>query len=241
MAAELWYNFFKQPFTGNEPAFFNIENEKWKQEIEAGYPLIEQELLNFIANNTHNLKEYRFINPGSPTWQTFAMLSWGYRHTQNLKQLPLTWQLFKGIPQVVSVSLSRLVAHKEIGKHHGDTNAIMRCHLGVIVPGTLPQCGFMVEDEARNWQQGKLFAFCDARLHWAKNETDKDRYVLIIDVMRPDFMPIKNKVCATVIATHVLYEVNKRVRFRKYLPGAVLKAITWLTALPVRLYLAWNK
>lgn len=236
MATKPWYNFFKQTFTGNEPAFFDIENLKWKHEIEAGYPLIKDELLNFIANNT--LKEYRFIKPESPTWQTFAMLSWGYKHKQNLKQLPLTWQLFKAVPQVVSVSLSRLVAQKEIGKHHGDTNAIMRCHLGVIVPGTLPQCGFMVDDEERNWQEGKLFAFCDARLHWAKNQTDKDRYVLIIDVMRPEFMPIKNKVCATVIATHVLYEIDKWVRFIKYAPGWFLKGITYITAVLIRVYLA---
>jgi aspartyl/asparaginyl beta-hydroxylase (cupin superfamily) len=234
--AQPWYNFFKLPFTGNEPCFFDVTDAGWKNKIEQNYSSIEPELLQFIKTNSNSLKEYRFIKNDQPTWQTFPLMSWGYVHKANIKLLPETWQLFSIIPEVVSVSISRLMPNKEIGAHHGDTNAIMRCHLGIIIPGTLPQCGFMVENESRNWQQGKLFAFCDARLHWAKNMTHNERYVMIIDVVRPEYMAQKSKVCATVIATHILYEVSKYTRLRKYSPPWLLKLLVHILIPFIKIY-----
>jgi hypothetical protein len=48
------------------------------------------------------------------------------------------------------------------------------------------------------WQNGKWLSFMDAYDHEAWNNTDRARYVFIVDVMRKEFESRKNYVCATV-------------------------------------------
>src|SRR5690606_1134471 len=113
---------------------------------------------------------------------------WGYIHRSRVKMLPVTWKVFRSVPGITSVSISRLIAGVTIPAHHGDTNAIYRCHLGIKIPAGAPACAFVVEDEVREWKEGQILSFCDARYHYAQNLTAEDRYVILFDVMRPEFI-----------------------------------------------------
>src|SRR6185312_14098357 len=121
-------------------------------------------------------------------WSSLSAMFWGLKVSDSIaKKCPTLFGLLNKIPGLTSVSFSRLAPNTTIPEHHGETNAIMRCHLGIEVPRTLPECGLRSGTETLGWAEGKWLFFNDAQHHSAWNNTDKRRIVLIIDVIRPEF------------------------------------------------------
>ncbi len=236
--SDIWFRFFKSPFAGSEPRYFEVQDEPWAIEIEKNYSAIREEVLQFIEKDVSLLKDYRFhITDGKPQWQTFSLMSWGFIHGKRIGKLPVTWNIFKNLNCISSVSVSRLIAGQSIPAHHGDTNAIYRCHLGIKIPARAPDCCFIAEDEERRWEEGKILAFCDARKHYARNLTGEDRYVILFDVIRPEFLNQKISVCADIIATHVLHAVDMRLNFYEAAPVWLLKFLVTAISVPAYLFL----
>jgi hypothetical protein len=91
-------------------------------------------------------------------------------------------------------------AHSVIENHHGENTAYIRCHMGLEIPEGLPKVGLVVGDQERSWSKGELLAFCDAYAHGAFNHSDRDRYVLIFDIMPPKYGWYTKEYCAFMIA-----------------------------------------
>lgn len=238
-ASALWFRFSKLPFTGSEPSFFKTDREEWHKQIEQGFDAIREELMQFIEQPDAPLKEYRFNpNPPKPQWLTFPLISWNYVHRKNISLLPKSYALFSQIPGLVSVSVSCLTAGSSVHPHHGDTNGIYRCHLGLLIPGKIPECGFTVREESKSWEEGKLLAFCDAHWHYATNQTPHHRYILIIDVIRPEFSNRTNEICSRVIGSHLLYILDGYLplysRGPSWLWGSILGVFATLSRLLIR-------
>jgi aspartyl/asparaginyl beta-hydroxylase (cupin superfamily) len=66
-------------------------------------------------------------------------------------------------------------------------------HLPIEIPGVLPDCGIEIAGLKFSWTDP--VAFCDAHLHTAWNHTDKERIVMILDILRPDCRSSKKSVC----------------------------------------------
>jgi ornithine lipid ester-linked acyl 2-hydroxylase len=238
MQPMLWFRFFKKTFSGNEPRYFDVTEKEWCIDIEQNFTVLQKEIMQFVETDIHRLKDYRFhITDGKPQWQTFPLMSWGYVHSKNINHLPYTWRVFKKIKGLSSVSVSRLLAGVTIPAHHGDTNAVYRCHFGIKIPADTGACFFVVGDEARAWQEGKVLAFCDAQHHYAQNSTHEDRYVILFDVVREDFLSRYYRVCSTVIATHVLHAIGFRFTWFERLPFAVHKILLLPVAVGANLFL----
>ena len=77
---------------------------------------------------------------------------------------------------------SILRAGRHIPPHTGVTNVRSIVHLPLIVPAG---CTFRVGGEVRPWVEGEAFVFDDTIEHEARNPTDRDRAVLILDVWNP--------------------------------------------------------
>jgi aspartyl/asparaginyl beta-hydroxylase (cupin superfamily) len=235
---EPWFRFSGKPFQANDPAWFDTNHFSWHRQTELAFPELKKEIESFIATESAQLKEYRFNpNPPRPQWLTFPLISWAYIHQKNLQKLPLTARHFLQYPELVSVSLSCLTAGSEVSPHHGDTNAIFRCHFGIRIPATLPECGFRVKGDCKPWQEGKLFAFCDAHLHDAFNHTKEDRYILIIDAIRPEYYHRRREICSLIISSHLWYMAeNKIPLLRSLKPSTSAMLIKWCS-IPVRILL----
>jgi aspartyl/asparaginyl beta-hydroxylase (cupin superfamily) len=210
---KLWYGSSRRPFPGNEPWYFEVKNLPWAIELEKNWPNWCNEINNFIKE-----KDDKFISTAvfygeidkTKSWSALISLFWGLKVSTELnKKCPQLNKLVKQIPGLVSFSISRLNANSKIGEHEGDTNGIMRCHLGIEVPGAIPECGFKVNGESRSWENGKCLIFNDAYRHSAWNNTDKRRIIIIMDIIRPEFMEKKNLICASILARHVSYLYNK--------------------------------
>lgn len=214
---EPWYRFFKYPYHGKDPCLFDTKELPWITLIEDNANVIRAEMLEIAEGQRQIMKPYRFHKPQSSLyeWQTIPFLSWKYRHHRNCSYAPKTTAILESIPNLVSASLSSMAPGAAVGEHQGDTNAIVRNHLGIRIPDGLPKCGFRVCQEKRGWEEGKMLPFCDAKPHEAWNKTEQERIIMIIDVIRPEYANIENDVCATVIATQLLHMWDSYMPFHQ--------------------------
>ena len=132
------------------------------------------------------------------SWKTSNFIFWSKKVDENCSKIPETLKIFLQIPGLTSMAISVLDADSHIKPHHGDTNAILRCHLGLHIPASSPTTALKVEDEIKGWEEGKLMIFCDAWKHEAWNKSDKPRYVLIFDVIHPAYLKNKKAICSNV-------------------------------------------
>jgi aspartyl/asparaginyl beta-hydroxylase (cupin superfamily) len=104
---------------------------------------------------------------------------------------PFTTSLLKEIPNVRTALFSRLGAGTKLGLHTGWedlANYVLRCHLALRVPSA-GSCGLYVSGEVRLHVQDEIIVFDDSKTHKAFNESCEDRIVLIVDILRPDYIP----------------------------------------------------
>ena len=80
---------------------------------------------------------------------------------------------------------SILAAGKHIPNHRGPYKGVLRHHLGLIVPEPAADCRIRVGDEIRHWTEGGSLVFDDTYDHEVWNDTDGERVVLFLDVVRP--------------------------------------------------------
>ncbi|VXD10553.1 Aspartyl/asparaginyl beta-hydroxylase family protein, involved in Hassallidin biosynthesis [Planktothrix serta PCC 8927] len=146
--------------------------------LEANWLIIRQELEQLQPKNFIDWPEKDIYNQG---WEVFGLYAFGQRIEDNCRLCPQTTQLVEGIPGMMTAGFSSLAPGTYIGPHFGVTQAVLRCHLGLIVPD---ECGIRVDKETRSWQEGKCLVFDDTLEHEAWNKSGKPRVVLLIDFQR---------------------------------------------------------
>jgi beta-hydroxylase len=69
------------------------------------------------------------------------------------------------------------------------TKGMLTYHLGLKVPAKREKCHMKIEgigtDHILPWAEGESFLFDDLYNHEVWNDTDEDRYILLIQVKRP--------------------------------------------------------
>jgi aspartyl/asparaginyl beta-hydroxylase (cupin superfamily) len=220
----LWFSFESPRFDGPEPAFFPKEDFPFLAELEAGWRMILGEVQSLIAEESGRLKPYLHKRMSFPPgdWKTLAFYFWKLRVRENCEKCPGLDALLSRIPGLTAASVSVLEPGTKIHPHYGDTNAIARIHLGLVIPGDPPDCAFQVCDEIRAWHPGRAHAFCDAHFHMAWNYTDKRRIILILDVMRPAYLPQTNAICGRVLAALSLLSAQESFPALKRVPRSLL-------------------
>lgn len=216
---DIWFGFdnlkFKQnkpifnKYVGEEPSFYNNSEIEWVKYIENSFKDIEDEMSSLFNIHDNNLKPYfaSELQSKKDTWKTLGFCFWGRKNLQNCDRFPITYSIIRRIPGVVGASFNLLEPNAEIKPHSGDTNTTYRCHLGLKIPEGLPNCGLKVRDEIRPWKEGKLVVFCDAYIHNAFNYTNLNRYVLLIDVIKPEYMEKKEYICSRVLAGVTIHKL----------------------------------
>ena len=225
-ADSVWYAFRGRPFPGGPPAFYNGGEIPALAEMKKNYLLIRNEIENLLTGRSGALEPYfdsSLVLEGK--WEVVDFYFWGQRNEKNCDACPGLEKMLKNIPGLLSAGLSRLAPHTEIHTHIGDTNAIARCHLGLSVPSGLPNCGLQVKDEKREWKEGEWLVFCDAFPHRAWNNTDKARYVLLIDFILPEFKSQQEEIVKDIRSWMKLQALFVRRPWVKKMPGALLGII----------------
>ncbi|MES2131775.1 MAG: aspartyl/asparaginyl beta-hydroxylase domain-containing protein [Bacteroidota bacterium] len=200
--AKLWFSLYDRgEYKGNDLAFYDTAKLDFSNFIEGNYPVIRQELENYLKE--HHLQSYfnTTMVEKPDSWKTISLKSWTIDLYENYKHFPKTVEIIKSVDGLVSASFNLLNAGATIKPHCGDTNGIFRCHLGLEIPATMPECGFRVKEEWKSWEEGKLLVFVDANNHEAINLSNKNRFIFLFDVIRPEYRTKKHYISSTVIAS----------------------------------------
>jgi beta-hydroxylase len=128
----------------------------------------------FVAWPEHHL--YNF------GWNTFGLFALGRQLDDDPVLCPATCDLLAAIPGMVNAGFMRLAAGTVVAPHTGFTDAVLRVHLGLVIP---KDCGICVGGETRSWFAGQVLAFDDMVEHSVWNRSAQDRAILLIDVLRP--------------------------------------------------------
>lgn len=211
----LWFGVYGKEFQGSEPAFFDDGGFAWARVLRENFPMIRQALAPLMEADNGELKPYfdEALQYPPRNWKTIGFYFWGKKDHDNLERFPEIAALLSGIPGLVSASFNMLEPHSRILPHFGDTNAVYRVHLGIKVPAPLPACGFTVKGESRSWEEGGLLVFLDANVHEAFNDSGQRRYILLLDIIRPEFESRKKQVCIKVLSMLSLYFLIVRTPF----------------------------
>lgn len=223
-----WYSVWGNRYSGTQPPFYDKSTLPWIKTLEDNWEVMRDELMALLESEPDRLKPY-FINKTMAFppnhWKTLGLYYWNLKIHENCVKCPKTVQLLRTIGGITSFSISVLEPGSNINPHQGDTDAIIRCHVGLVIPGTLPDLGFQVGPEIRAWEQGKALPFCDAITHTAWNHTKKRRVIINLDVMRPEFVKRQNGICAHVLASSYLQMLYPRFPFLGETKGYVRKLI----------------
>lgn len=218
-----WYSYQGGIYRGAMPAFYPAEDFEWTKRGKELFPVISEEIGKLISENEKILQPYfhEGLITKKGSWKGLSFFLWNKKFKENCARCPKTIEFISSIPGMSSASLSILDPQADILPHYGDTNTVIRAHFGLKIPDGLPACGIEVNGEARAWQEGEWIVFCDAHLHRAWNQTNERRYVLIIDVLHPEYEPQREDVCNNVRSLHALQRLEKRFPFVLRLPGKI--------------------
>ena len=115
-------------------------------------------------------------------WSVYGLYALGKRIDGACDRCPQTAKFIENISGVSLAGFSMLAPHTHIKPHVGWAKSVYRLHLGLVVP---PSCRLRVDNDTRNWKEGKCLIFDDTVEHEAWNESDEYRGTLMLDFLRP--------------------------------------------------------
>lgn len=173
-----------------DPAFFNPVAFPWTQSLEANWTAIRAELEDILEHrealpNFQDISEDQTAITTDNRWKTYFLYGFGYKAEKNCARCPETTRLIEQVPGMKTAFFSILSPGKHIPPHRGPYKGVMRYHLGLKVPEPTERCRIRVGDEVRHWEEGRSLIFDDTHEHEVWNDTDGERVVLFMDVVRP--------------------------------------------------------
>lgn len=245
----------KLQWPDNEPLTIFIRDSKYEGLLPCFYPSDKFPELKILLENWKEIQQEVFeyeklrgdikgLNTYSPpelssevSWSNIYLENFMWKFHKNRKDFPKTCALLYQIPNCTLAAISVLSPQSTIKPHYGDTNGIIRCHLGLSIPDAYPICGIKVSDEEMGWEEGKIVLFTEAHLHTTWNFSDKRRYLLVIDIV-PDFITVsKLTLCSKVLGAQTYNYFEKKIPILKKIPQRKLYPIHYLLSLCWKLYL----
>ena len=105
---------------------------------------------------------------------------------------PITVSLINRIKDIITCCFLKLSRNSRLDKHYGynpSSNYILRNHFGIKIPDN---CGMWVNGEIRYHREREWITFDDSKLHTAFNNSNEERYILLIDLKRPEYVKTGN-------------------------------------------------
>jgi hypothetical protein len=162
----------------------DFDFSKWKNEYDQAFKRVQkqpndiiaiQKFDHWYAYKCENLLSWESILIGYKQYNYICPNEYGKRFFSN------SIELFKNFNQIDKIVVAKLVSGGKIPLHKGDSK-FHRIHLGLIVPKG--DIAFQVNGDVIKWQKGKAFFFNDEDPHMAWNNTNYDRIILIVDVVK---------------------------------------------------------
>lgn len=197
-----YFNSLQGGYQGRQPPFYRAGEVAGVPLLESSFGCIREELAQNLSDPATARICFRKNSLKKVSgWRQIELKVYGLEYPERVALFPRTMEILRSIPGMSTAYFSVLAPHTRIPPHLGETDAFYRVHLGIKIPASLPECGIEVAGEKKSWTAGGCLAFNDAYYHCAWNDTEEERIVLIIDILRPEFMDEMMYVNAGVRAT----------------------------------------
>jgi len=117
-------------------------------------------------------------------WTKFYLTWYGYTHQSAKRTCPKTVELLSKIPSVNGAMFSVLPPGGQLTRHLDPVACSLRYHLGLDTPNH-DDCYISIDDTKYSWRDGEPLLFDVTYLHFAHNDADKPRLILMCDIDRP--------------------------------------------------------
>lgn len=171
----------------------NLDNFHELDEIQNNWEAIREEVVNLYRQRYFELTKKpgseAFYDIGFRTffkygWSRFYLKWYGYTHDSAKKLCPNTVRILEQIPSVNGAMFSILPVNGQLTRHLDPLACSLRYHLGLDTPNS-DDCFINVDGVSYSWRNGKALLFDETYLHYAKNNSDNYRLILMCDVDRP--------------------------------------------------------
>jgi len=232
----------KEEYHGRLPDFYPVE---WFPELNIlkdNWKAIRDEILAYEKERgaITGMDSYSPAAVSGNDWSTINLMSYGVLFHNNRKKFPFLASITDQITSCTTVTISVLSPHTEIKPHYGDTNGVIRVHLGLIVPDPYPTIAMKVGDEVRGWEEGELLLFTIVQRHSVWSRSDNKRYLLIIDFVPKVLETRQQEICTKTLGSQTYIFLYKRIWFLKYLPEFIVLflcytfSLLWVFLLPIQ-------
>lgn len=161
----------------------------WLPELEDAASGMRRELDELLAHREF-LPSFHEISPDQRSitndekWKTYFFYGFGKRSPASCARCPHTAAVLSRIPNLVTAFFSILAPGKHVPRHRGVYKGVVRAHLGLKVPDP-ERCRMEIDGTTVHWREGRAFLFDDTYQHEVWNDSDEERVVLLLDVLRP--------------------------------------------------------
>jgi aspartyl/asparaginyl beta-hydroxylase (cupin superfamily) len=204
----------------------HLYDDKLKIKLFSGAKILEDNW-KVIADECYNLissaKIFKDIDTNQyigNDWKTHMFILMNETIKSNALLAPNTMKLIQKCiddgHNIRNAFFSILGPNSYITEHSGYMNSVLRYHLGLYVP--YPDKSYLIVNKEKiNWQEGKGFIWNDNFLHSAHNESNNNRVILILDIVRND-LPVESK----KIDDEVMLKFRESDQFKEALKKAVI-------------------
>mmetsp|Transcript_10217 Transcript_10217/g.26337 ORF Transcript_10217/g.26337 Transcript_10217/m.26337 type:complete len:421 (-) Transcript_10217:93-1355(-) len=182
----------------------------WIRKVEEGLPYVQGELADFLEENEEALLADSVKNDVMGAgWSGFRLQRMGAWIQRNADRFPQTVQLLKdsGAPLAQrGVIIARQVPNSGVMPHSDGRNVFLTAHFGLSIP---PDCSITVGGETRPWLEDKAVILDTSFTHSTRNDSDEDRFVLIVDFWHPELTEPEWEAVECIYDTRTKFEQGK--------------------------------
>lgn len=120
-------------------------------------------------------------------WSKFYLKWYGYTHDSAKRLCPETVKLLEGAPTINGAMLSVLPVGSKLTPHMDPFACSLRYHLALATPNS-DACYINIDGRDYSWRDGQDLLFDETYMHYAHNDADQYRLILMCDVERPTFL-----------------------------------------------------
>lgn len=138
----------------------------------------------------------KYLYDGKDNWTIIPLFVFD-KYSSYVEKLPTLYNFLKNIKGLKIASLSKMKPGTKLIPHQGwgdHSNYVLRCHYGIIVEKN--KCYISVLnnniEELKYQEENEWLVFDDSKTHYAENMSCDDRIVLIIDIVRPNYVKVGN-------------------------------------------------
>lgn len=205
-------------------------------ELKENWTLIRDEILEY-EHKSGNLSGMSSLSPANVTggiWTVLYLNSFTRLFKKNRSKFPITTRLVDNVKNCVFASINILEPGTVIQPHYGDTNGIVRVHLGLIVPDPYPTIGINAGGEEMGWEEGDFMCFINVQKHFVWSKSEEKRYVLMLDIVPKPLWSRQKEICIKALGSQSFVYFYKNYKWFKLFPSffhpifvAIFTAIWW--------------